>query len=212
MGIRLKGIKYFEEITSVLNLKTFDGLHLCELGDLFMRKDAHRGYRRASQFFSELGFSVSVIDLGIGREKIDKDVLQYDLSKPIETEHRFDFIIDFGTGEHIADQYEFHRNIHNLSRKGAVVIRSNPSSRYKGVDDTLKPTHGLYHYTVSFFTKLAWLCRYKIIDVREMTNDYFLKDPRRKNHIYASLMKTKDNEFPSREQFQDLESETLIKI
>ncbi|MHA1290481.1 MAG: hypothetical protein ACTSPB_24120 [Candidatus Thorarchaeota archaeon] len=210
MGIRLKGIKYFEEITSVLEFKTFQGLELCELGDLFMRRDTHFGYRRASKFFRELGFKVTVIDLGIGREKIDANVLQLDLSKPIKTNQTFDMIVDYGTGEHITDQYEFHRNVHYLSNKNAVIFRSNPSNRYRNEEDMLKRTHGLYHYTVEFFTKLAWLCKYKIVDIREMTNDYLLKDPRRKIHIYASLIKRKNNEFPSREEFKEVEKELVV--
>ena len=210
MGIRLKGIKYFEEISSILGFKTFQGLKLCELGDLFLRKDTKLGYRRASRFFKELGFEVTVIDLGIGREKIDEDVLRFDLSKPIETDLKFDMIIDYGTGEHITDQYEFHRNIHNLCNVNGVIFRSNPSSRYRNEEDMLKRTHGLYHYTIEFFTQLAWLCRYKIVDVREMTNDYLLKDPRRKTHIYASFIKRKDNSFPSREKFEEVERELVV--
>lgn len=209
MGIRLKGIKYFEEITSVLEYKSFDGLKLCELGDLFLRRDTRIGHRRASYFFRKMGFEVAVIDLGIGHENIEADVLQYDLSKPIVTDTKFDFLLDFGTGEHVTNQYELHRNIHNLCKKDAVIIRCNPSSRYRDEADMLKFCHGLFHYTVGFYTKLAWLCRYKIIDIREMTNDYGPKDPRRKNHIYVSLLKIKDNEFPSLERFREVEAELV---
>jgi len=213
MGIRLKGKRYFEEILSVLKLDSCKGLSLCELGDLFMRKDTKFDYRRASIYFEQLGFRVVVIDLGIGTERIASDVLRCDLAKPIDLDEQFDFILDYGTGEHITDQYEFHRNIHNLCRQGGVIIRSNPSDRFLNETDWQKSQiHGIFHYTPEFFVKLAWKVGYKIIDLRDMTNDYWPRDPRRRNYLYVSMMKRKEREFPSREEFHETELELISVI
>jgi len=206
MGIRLKGIKYFEEITSILGYKNFHGLKLCQLGDLFIRRDVREfGIRhgKALNYFKDMGFEVTTIDLGIGTERIGPEVLQYDLSKPIkEKVDKFDFVLDFGTSEHIVNQYEFYKNIHNLCKVNGIVIRSNPSTKYGS-------GHGLFHYTPTFFIKLSWICKYKIIDVRETAVDYWSKDPGRKIHIYASLMKTRDSKFPSEAIFS---SEVMTEL
>jgi hypothetical protein len=202
MGIRLKGIKYIEEIFSVLDLKDFKSLRLLQLGDLFIRGDARRGtgipHGKALNWFKDMGFEVKTIDLGIGQERIGPEVLRYDLSKPISEDlGEFDVIVDFGTSEHVDNQYELHKNIHNLCRVNGVMIHSNPSTKY-GSD------HGLFHFTSDFWKRLAWTCRYKIMDIREMTTSYWTKDPGRKNHVYASLLKVKNTFFPSEKFLTDL--------
>ena len=199
MGIRYKGIKYIQEIFHVTKCTDFSKLRLVQIGDLFIRGDAHAfGIRhgKAFNYFRDLGFEVKTIDLGIGQERIGPEVLQYDLSKPIVEEiGEFDFVIDFGTSEHIENQYELFKNIHKLCKINGVMIHSNPSPNY-GSD------HGLYHYTPSFYTQLARICHYKIIDVREMTTDYWAKDPPRKSHLHAALVRAR-GEFPSERRFGD---------
>lgn len=210
MGVHFKDIKYFEEVTEFLGYKNFNGLKLCELGDLWIRSDLHKHmkHRLASQYFESKGFEVSVIDLGIGTEDITKSeartkksILRYDLSKPIKNNlGEFDFIIDFGTAEHIENQYELNRNIHNLCKPKSVIIRCNPSDRYGG--GAPSKHHGLFHYTFSFYSKLAHLCRYKIVDIREMTQKYWPSlIPGRKNFTYVTILKSKDNDFPTLEKF-----------
>ena len=199
MGIRLKGMKYFEEIIDILGYKDLHGLKLCQLGDLFIRRDARSHlnipHGKARNYFTDLGFEVTTIDLGIGTERIGPEVLQYDLSKSIEEiVDQFDFVLDFGTSEHINNQYELFKNIYNLCKIGGVIMHSNPSTRY-GSD------HGLFHYTFDFFIKLSWACKYKIIDIRETSIFYQSKNPGKSVHVFASLVKTEDNKFPSLDIF-----------
>lgn len=217
MGLHFKDIKYFEEITDWLKHKeyigSFDGLRLCEFGDLWIRLDLHNymPHRLASQYFESKGFEVSVIDLGIGNEDIvksekrtKKTILRYDLAKPITSKiGKFDFIIDFGTAEHVENQYELNKNIHNLCKVGGIIIRSNPSDRYSGGNPAKH--HGLFHYTHAFYTKLSRLCKYKIVDVREMTQKYWPSNiPGRKNFTYVTILKVKDNDFPSLNEFNEI--------
>lgn len=206
MGIRLKGLKYFEEITNVLGYEDFHGLKLCQLGDLFIRRDARNHFNiphsKAYNYFTDLGFEVTTIDLGIGTERIGPEVLQYDLSKPItEKVDQFDFVLDFGTSEHIDNQYELFQNIYNLCKVEGIIMHSNPSTRYGS-------EHGLFHYTFDFFVKLSQICKYKMIDIRE-TSVFYWKHPNKAIHINASLMKTEDDKFPSWDTFN---SEILIEL
>ena len=219
MGLHFKDIKYFEEIIDWLvykkDIKSINGLKLLELGDLWIRSDLHgrMDYRIASQYFRAMGFEVAVIDLGIGTDdiaaserKTNTVILRYDLSKPIIAIGKFDFIVDFGTAEHIENQYELNKNIHNLCSVDGVMMRSNPSDRYSG--GYPPKHHGLFHYTFDFYTKLSALCRYRIVDIREMPQKYWLGSiPGRKNFMYATMIKTIDNAFPSMEDFSRIAKE-----
>lgn len=220
MGIHFKDIKYFEEMTDWLihkeHINGLNGLKLLELGDLWIRADLHKymKHRLARQYFESKGFEVSVIDLGVGTEDIEVSekrtgtpILRYDLSKPITSDiGKFDFIVDFGTAEHIENQYEFNKNIHNLCKVGGIIIRSNPSDRYSG--GYPDKHHGLFHYTHAFYTKLSILCKYKIVDVREMAQKYWPSNrPGRKNFTYVTILKAEDGAFPSVDDFNKISVE-----
>ena len=217
MGIHFKDIKYFEEMADWLvykdHIKNLNGLRLLELGDLWIRSDLHNymAHRLASQYFESKGFEVAVIDLGIGTEDIvlsekrtNKTILRYDLSKPIISNiGKFDFIVDFGTAEHIENQYELSKNIHNLCGINGVMMRINPSDKYSG--GYPPKHHGLFHYTHTFYAKLSRLCKYKIVDVREMAQKYWPSDiPGRYNFTYVTMIKTEDNGFPSIDDFNKI--------
>lgn len=217
MGMHFKDIKYFEEIVEWLEYKKYidscKGLELCEIGDLWLRKDIHRymSYRLASEYFENKGLKVTVIDLGIGSDSVEasekrmgKSILRYDLSKPIipDAENRFDFIVDFGTAEHIENQYELNKNMHNLCKAGGIIIRSNPSDKYScGYPEK---HHGLFHYTPVFYEKLAKMCRYEIIDIREMKQRYNVTRAYRKNFTYVTMLKKADNNFMSLDDFNKI--------
>jgi len=201
MGLHRKNIKYFEEITEILGYKTFQNLRLCQLGDSYIRRDAKQYLletknssfgqsRRATDYYQKLGFKVNTIDLGIGPEKVRSDVLRYDLCKPIKNVGEFDFVIDLGTGEHIENQYELFRNIHNLCKVNGVIIRCNPSIRWG------RP-HGLYYYTFLFYQELAHTFDYEIVDICESSGKYrpSMKKPSWKHCLFVALRKKQNNEF-----------------
>lgn len=212
MGMHFKDVKYFEEITDFLGYKDFSGLRLLELGDLFIRRDLHdiMKHRLSSQYFEAKGFEVTVIDLGVGTEaNATKNIWEVDLSKPVPVvsdsmyDCTWDFVVDFGTAEHIENQYWLNWNIHNFCKKDGVMIRSNPSDRY--CDGYPEKHHGLYHYTPAFYIKLAQLCKYKIVDIREMPQKYWPSYiPNRKNFLYTTLLNTTYNAFPSEEEFKEI--------
>lgn len=217
MGIHFKDIKYFEEMTDWLihreHIKDLHGLKLLELGDLWIRSDLHNYmvHRLASQYFESKGFEVDVIDLGIGTEDITKSekrtkkrILRYDLSKPITNDiGKFDFIVDFGTAEHIENQYELNKNIHNLCGINGVMMRINPSDRYSAGHPPKH--HGLFHYTHAFYTKLSQLCKYKIVDIRETSQKYWPSIiPGRYNFTYVTILKAEDSDFPSVDNFNKI--------
>lgn len=64
---------------------------------------------------------------------------------------------NFGTGEHIKDQYDFFRNVHNLTRIGGAMVHVAP------------PVGGwqkhvcYYYYEKSFFRLLSRKIGYRIV-------------------------------------------------
>ena len=96
--------------------------------------------------------------------------------------------------------------MHNLCKVDGVMMRSNPSDEYGG--GAPSKHHGLFHYTPSFYSKLARICGYKILDIREMTQRYwpgFI--PGRKNFTYVTMIKSKNNNFADRKLFSTIEGE-----
>ena len=220
MGLPLKSIKYFEEIVSVLGYRSFRNLEMCQLGDAYIRQNARRylfnemvlrgknprRYFRADEYFEDKGFNVTTIDLGIGPESISDRVFRFDLSKPLpDNFNNFDFVVDFGTGEHIANQFEFFRNIDQLCKINGVVIRINPSSNHGG-------PHGLGGYTFEFYAKLAAVCKYDVIDVRETFPQYKIRQfpSRPGRYMYAAFLKTEDSDF-TEEEFDVVKSEFKLR-
>jgi len=209
MGMHFKDIKYFEEMTDWLlyreEIKSLDLLQLCELGDLWIRSDLHNytKHRTAKQYFESKGINVTVIDLGIGQDKITEGVLQYDLTKPLPTDiGLFDFIVDFGTAEHIENQYQLFKNIHNICKVDGVIMMVNPSERYS--IGSKKKHHGLYHYTSRFYLGLAFFCKYEVVDMREMAQKYNVKLPYRKNFTYVTMIKKENNNFVKENDFKKI--------
>ena len=201
MGFHRKNIKYFEEITEFLGYKTFQGMRLCQLGDSYVRRDAkqylseiknldYTKLGRASDYYRKLEIEVITIDLGIGPENVRSDVLKYDLCKPITDIGEFDFVVDLGTGEHVEDQFELFRNIHNLCKVNGIIIRCNPSIRWGS-------PHGFYYYTFLFYQKLAHSYDYKILDISEGSGKYGpkMRGLSWKHCIFVTLRKNQDNEF-----------------
>lgn len=220
MGMHFKDIKYFEEIFEYLkHEKYFNGkdLRLCEIGDLWLRRNLHKytKLRCADAYFKAKGFTVDIIDLNIGKENSwnkerEPFLLKYDLGRPLEFDFEpYDFLMDFGTAEHITNQYEFRKNIHNLCKKNGVMMHSNPSDRYNGGEQG--KYHGLYHYTAEFYGQLAYYCDYEIIDIREMQQKYKINchsaSIGRKNFLYVTMVKRKNREFMSLFDFNEIMSD-----
>lgn len=80
-----------------------------------------------------------------------------DLSKPITDlfwHNNFDIVTNFGTSEHVEDQFECWRNIHNLGRCGCVYVHAVPELGKHN------PAHAPHLYTKDFFTNLIKVNKY----------------------------------------------------
>ena len=77
--------------------------------------------------------------------------MQLDLNKDISIEKSkgpFDLITNFGTSEHVSDQYMCFKNIHRLTRLNGLMYHIVPRiGNWTG--------HCPYYYDVDFFESLA---------------------------------------------------------
>lgn len=182
MGI-LRVIKNYEEDQlHELNIN-YKGLNWLELGNQDFEG------KPAKVVYQEQGVIHTSIDLNGSDE-----ALPLDLSQPISLKKKFDVITNYGTSEHVNDQYECFKNIHNLSKKGGVIIHGVPL-----IGNWRK--HGRYHYSEEFFSQLASACKYEIQSLQILDKDHYSSS---KNLIIVTFVNKKGGSFISKEKFESL--------
>ena len=104
------------------------GFSVCELGDQGMC--GLQGKLLAKDWYEQ--------DLKCGRYvSIDgngRGTMMADLNRPVTLEPLelgFDLVTDFGTGEHIFDQAQVWRTMHNLTKPGGFIVVDRPSKGYE---------------------------------------------------------------------------------
>lgn len=92
-----------------------------------------------------LGFDYSSIDMDGSPGSIPLD-LNFD-SEPAKMKHCADLVTNCGTTEHVINQLNAFKLIHNLTKVGGLMMHNIPAQGYL--------THGLVNYTPKFFWSLA---------------------------------------------------------
>jgi hypothetical protein len=108
----------------------------------------------ARLFWTSLGFDYAAVDL------VD-DAIRIDLNReqvPAEMRGRFDIVTNGGTTEHVANQDNTFRVIHDLCRPGGLMIHEVPCQAMM--------THGLINYNPKFFSNLARANAYEVVSMR----------------------------------------------
>jgi hypothetical protein len=101
-------------------------------------------------FWRALGFDYVAIDLA------GDDVVRLDLNRdavPQSLRHGWDLVVNGGTTEHIANQDNAFRCIHDLAKSNGIMIHGLPCQGLV--------THGLIHYTPKFFWHLSRVNHYE---------------------------------------------------
>lgn len=127
---------------------------VCELGDQGMCGEPTK--RLASDFYTSLGCGRYVSIDGNGRATVAADLnLPLDLaSRPFALE-RFDLVTDFGTGEHIFDQAQVWRTLHDLCKPGGFIAFDRPSEGY--------PKHCFYVTNECLYRDIAAANDYEVV-------------------------------------------------
>lgn len=146
MGIRNETIGLI--VLAAKNLGGYKGLSMCELGNQHIR---HRRNQRAKPYFEARGVRHVSIDIN-GQD----GALPLDLNEELPDLGQFDLVTNYGTSEHIKDQYQVFRNVHNLTRIGGMMVHAVPCYDFW-------PFHGLYGYRDGFFKHLALANEYGVL-------------------------------------------------
>jgi SAM-dependent methyltransferase len=169
-------------------------LRVCEFGDqCFIAMDdqglngtACRHYYEKAGVELYLAFDLS------GRNGSFK----IDLCKNHDFIPQFDIVTNYGTMEHVNDQYHAFRNMHDLCVKGGVMLHGFPIIGHW-------PNHGRYYYSLPFVYELARCAKYHVIAVAQAPCYGHDSDRSDRDLILAALQKQEDK-FISIEVFQTL--------
>jgi hypothetical protein len=121
-------------------------------------------------FWTAMGFEYAAVDLNGHRDSIPLDLNMDEV--PERLRQQFDLVINTGTTEHIANQAQAFRIIHDLTRVGGVMFHEVPAGSWN---------HGLFNYTPKFFLLLEKQNDYEQVYLRERTEgDMFIRAALRK--------------------------------
>ena len=150
MAIRKENIGLIDKAAEAIGKKYSDGLKMCELGNQYVKDDPN--FKTAKEYFTSLGVNHTSIDTNgeDGAIKVDLSII----SK--EHQNEFDIVTNYGTSEHVKQQYEVFANIHNWTRVGGAMVHCLPQAGYWYY-------HGKFNYELAFFTRLAECSGYKFV-------------------------------------------------
>jgi hypothetical protein len=114
-------------------------------------EDLSRDAPLARQFWEWLGFDYTAIDIDGSPRSIPLD-LNYD-SVPKWAKRKFDVTTNLGTTEHVANQLNAFKIVHDLTAHNGIMIHSLPAQGFVN--------HGLVNYNPKFFWMLARSNDYK---------------------------------------------------
>jgi SAM-dependent methyltransferase len=107
----------------------------------------------AEPFWSSLGFEYFAIDYGGHRNSVALDLNRDGV--PAKLKNSFDLVVNAGTTEHVANQENAFKVIHDLTRRGGVMLHEVPSG---GMIN-----HGFFNYHPRFFQNLAAFNLYEVV-------------------------------------------------
>jgi hypothetical protein len=198
MGLQLEYIQFINDSIAAAGFKSVRGLKMCELGNQHIRKSASKitKAKTGKDYFTSLGYHHTSIDWN-GKD----GALPLDLRQPIadpKLVSQFDILTNSGTSEHVENQYECFKNLHNFVKQNGVLIHLNPmTGSWAG--------HGIYYYTFAFHRRLAQGCAYEVLketDIAAKGDDSHL--------VCVGLRKTSNKPFIDQATFDAIARETIF--
>jgi SAM-dependent methyltransferase len=109
----------------------------------------------AQELYTALGFDFHCIDVDPQFNSIRLD-LNFDVCPP---EHigKYDFVTNHGTSEHLLNQQNFFKVVHDLTKPGGLMLHAVPF--------TAHIEHGFFNYQPNFFESLARYNSYKLLSI-----------------------------------------------
>ena len=154
----------------------WETLRICELGSQYyypnseLSINSNTRQSAKSVYLSRNVIKHVSIDLN---GEYDSLVLDLDNPVPEYLLGDFNWVTNYGTVEHVNNQYMVFKNIHDLCCIGGIMLHALvPPGHWVG--------HGRYHHSIEFINKLAQCCRYSIL-LLEKTKYY--DNPKKKRAI-----------------------------
>jgi hypothetical protein len=82
--------------------------------------------------------------------------MHYDLNEPVPVQKRYGVLINCGTAEHVFDQRQVWKTMHELTLPGGMMYHWLPMTWHN---------HGLYNYNPTFVRDLCEANRYELVDL-----------------------------------------------
>jgi len=178
--------EYEKQSLNSLGLKYRD-LKWCELGNQITNER-----KVAKNIYLSLGVEHISIDLNG-----DNGALPIDLGQliPFIFLNQFDVITNYGTIEHVNNQFQVFKNVHDMLKHKGVIIHILPLIGNW-------PKHSRYYYSEKFVRDLANACSYQIINYKILDTSIYMKP---KNLIAVTYIKENNNRFISKVKFDQIE-------
>jgi hypothetical protein len=135
-------------------LRQLENLYGAHLTDIGQPSSDFRNAPLSGRFWRAIGFDYTTIDLDGSPEAVPID-LNKGLA-PSKMRGAIDLIVNTGTTEHITNQENAFRVIHDFARPGAIMYHEVPGGGHS-------LNHGFFSYTPKFFLWLADTNNYEII-------------------------------------------------
>ena len=113
------------------------------------------GYASSRHLHEHLGFNYTCIDLDGNFGSLQLD-LNFDPA-PADFRNRYDLTTNHGTTEHLLNQYNAFKVIHDVTRPGGMMLHALPF--------TVHLDHGFFNYQPNFFEALARYNSYKTLGI-----------------------------------------------
>lgn len=194
MGTYIEYVDFTLEGISKIGLE-IKNLDMCELGNQHLKPrdpSLWKGCKTGKQYFSLLGANHTSIDINN-----KNGALKINLCNPIGEQdeslvEKFQVLTNFGTSEHVKNQYMCWKNINDLCLISGIMTHVIPNTNRK-------KRHGYCAYSIDFFLKLAEAANYEIIE----------QPSNRWEEIYVSTILKKNNkEFIDKKEFDEIFKQT----
>ncbi len=181
MGIRAPLIAFEQESLELCNLD-YPGLRWCELGNQRIDRKPAKDVYLARGVDAHVAIDINGKD-GAMPLNLDNPV-------PFMFLDQFDVVTNYGTSEHVNDQYHVFRNAHDMCKMNGIIINIVPREGHW-------PGHCRYFYTLEFVDSLRDACGYELVLGRILDQDMY-QAPK---NLVAFTFRKRSEDFISPEEF-----------
>ena len=184
--------------------KINENINMLELGDQILNNNENffEGFKTAKDYYTNKKYNHTSFDWNGLNGAIPVDLTNIDN----KYNNKFNLITDHGTSEHVLNQYNIFKNLHNWGTINCIYIHCVPleGEEHKQYLNYEFPPHGDFEYSSNFWEELCIVNNYEVIKIQgNLVSNLAISFP--KNFYSASsYKKINNNEFMSKEAFDNI--------